>query len=124
MENDKIVFWEYNVYSLENLLREYMVNPQNETIIRELTQIIQSANEFQHGRYEKNNYIAPSEAYTFIQNAVALTNADLSIDRIVEKISNRAFEVEIKLFISNLLKVISSSLSLENSISNQLISWV
>ena len=121
MENDKIVFWEYNVYSLENLLREYMVNPQNETIIRELTQIIQSANEFQHGRYEKNNYIAPSEAYTFIQNAVALTNADLSIDRIVEKISNRAFEVEIKLFISNLLKVISSSLSLENSISNQII---
>ena len=100
MENDKIVFWEYNVYSLENLLREYMVNPQNETIIRELTQIIQSANEFQHGRYEKNNYIAPSEAYTFIQNAVALTNADLSIDRIVEKISNRAFEVEIKLFIT------------------------
>lgn len=124
MENDNVIFLEYSVYSLENLLREYILNPQNESIKRELIQIIKSANEFQNGRFEKNNYIAPSVAYSLIQNAVSLTNMDLSIDKVAEKFSNRIFEVELKLFITNLLKVISSTLSTENRTSDQLISWI
>ncbi|MBP1042424.1 hypothetical protein I6N95_15500 [Vagococcus sp. BWB3-3] len=123
MPRTKSLFSEYNVYSLENLLREYLTNSQNEELSNEVVQVVKSAEMFQKGQYEKNNYIAPSKAYSFSVHALNLMTGTLSIEDIQQSISKGENSRITDEFIKNLLTIIGESLSTENSADNQLVFW-
>lgn len=109
MDTAKPNFSEYNSYSLENLLREYLANPSNMAFVSKITQIIDSAESFQNGEFKSNDYITPSEAYGLIKNAINLENKNYSLSVLKDKFIKEVQGTTNLNFVENLLKVLTSS---------------
>lgn len=120
---ERTFYSEYTTYTLENLLREYLSNPDDEIASKEVAKLINSASAFQKGIYESNDYMMPSNAYSFVRQALNMTDSDQNIDEILHRIENSSRDRESECFVNNFLKVISSDRESETEHSSQLISW-
>lgn len=117
------LFAEYNDYSLENLLREFLLTPDSQGASEEIVRVIKSADAFQQGRYEKNNFVAPSEAYSLVVHAINLMNSDLSIDSLLQLFLKDEELKKGHVFIECLLMVINNTVSVECDCRYQLVFW-